>query len=463
MLYTRDDLHKYQVFGVNHMINNDKAGLFLDMGLGKTITTLTALVDLFELFEINKVLIIGTKRIVENVWAEQAVEWEHTAHLKFSKIVGTPKQRLKALEADAQIYLISRDNVAWLCGLYGGRYLPFDTLVIDELSSFKNPKSVRFKALRYVLDCFYRRYGLTGTPSPNGLPDLWGQLYLIDKGERLGTTLTGFRDTFFKPDKRRGAVVYNYKLKDSASEEAIQNRIKDICISMKAEDYLTLPEKVVTTQTIHFDKALSDKYEKFKEEMILEILTDEILSGTISAANIVALYTKLLQFANGAIYSEDRNYHELHNLKLLALEEVVEEANGAPVLVATAYQHDTLRIHKHFKQLKPKALKHAKDIDDWNAGKIQMLTMHPASGGHGLNMQKGGNILVWFGLTWNLEFYQQLNARLYRQGQTKPVFIHHLAVKNTMDDVIMDSLADKHQTQERIMNAVKALIDYYRK
>lgn len=452
------NLHEYQKYGVEHVKNNPKCGLFLEMGLGKTITTLTAINYLmYEELETNSVLIIAPKRVVESVWDVEAAHWTHTRKLKFSKIIGSTKQRMQALRTQADIYLISRDNIAWLCGLYGGSMLPFDMLVIDELSSFKNPKSIRFKSLRRVLNSFSRVVGLTGTPAPNGLIDLWSQIYLLDQGERLYKHVTTFREEFFNPDKMQGHVVLKYKIQDQA-EERIFERISDICMSMKAKDYLNLPDKIINVIKLRMPSDLREQYDDFEKESVLELFGEE---QVISVANSAALCNKLLQFANGAVYDEDRKVHEIHNLKLDALAEILEDANGKPVLVAWAFRHDMERIKERFKKLNPVSLKNNDDIEKWNRGEIQLMMMHPASGGHGLNLQAGGHIIVWYGNSYSLELEQQFNARLYRQGQKHSVIIHKLVTEGTMDESVIEAIYFKDTNQNRLMEAVKARINKY--
>ena len=452
------NLHSYQNSGVEHSLINPFSGLFLDMGLGKTVTTLTLINRLiYEELTVRKVLIIAPKRVAENVWDAERDKWEHLQHLRISKITGNPVQRQEALKAKAEIFIISRDNIAWLCGLYGGSMLPFDMLVIDESSSFKNHKSLRFKALKRVQPSFDRVVLLTGTPAPNGLIDLWAQIYLLDRGERLGKTIGGYRERYFTPGQTNGAIVYNYKL-DSTGEEKIHAKIDDICMSMKAEDYLDMPDKIDNVIKLKLPKEVLQQYKEFERENVLELLEEDI-----SAVNAAALSNKLLQFANGAVYDEDRNVHQVHEVKIDAIEEIIENSGGKPVLVAWTYRHDLTRMLVRLKKYKPVQLKTGKDIKDWNAGKIQIMLMHPASGGHGLNLQSGGNTVVWFGQTWSLELYQQLNARLYRQGQkSKRVVIHHLVVEGTLDVDVMRSLKNKNNKQAGLMQAIKAKIERYK-
>ena len=413
---TERDLHNYQLTGVEHIQDNKHCALFLEMGLGKTVTALTAIKRLmFEELEINTVLIVAPKRVAESVWDAETEKWQHLNNLKISKVIGDVKERRKALQTKADIYMVGRDNVAWLCGLYGGSMLPFDTLVIDELSSFKNPKSVRFKALRAVQPSFSRVVGLTGTPVPNGLIDLWSQIYLLDRGERLGKFIGNYRDNYFKPNKRNGAIVYDYKLAPD-SEQRIYDKIGDICMSMKASDYLDLPERIDNVIELTFTPELRKQYDDFESEQIMSLFeTDK----EITAVNAAALSNKLLQFANGALYDEDKVHHVVHDLKIEATKDIIEDANGKPVLIAWTYRSDMMRLKEALKKYNPKELKTDQDIKDWNEGKIQVLMMHPASGGHGLNLQAGGNIVVWFGQTWSLELEQQLNARLHRQGRSE--------------------------------------------
>lgn len=462
------NLHNYQLACVQHIINTPYCGVFLEMGLGKTVSTLTAINSLmYDYCEINSVLIIAPKRVAESVWQEETEKWDHLKHLTFSKIIGSQYQRREALKAKANIYIISRDNIAWLCALYGGSKLPFDMIVVDELSSFKSYKSQRFKALRATQPYFKRFVGLTGTPAPNGLIDLWPQIYLMDRGARLGKTITSYRNTFFRPGKSNGNVVYSYDLV-SGSEELIHKRIEDICISMKAQDYLEMPFRTDNYIKLNLPKDLLDKYNEFEKEKILEMFQQkddeqEAEQVEINAVNAAALSNKLLQFANGAVYDEDRNVHEIHQIKLEALREIVESSNGQPVLVAWTFQHDRDRIMEYLKAFKPRELKKPQDIIDWNEGRVQVMLAHPASAGHGLNLQAGGSIIVWYGQTWSLELYQQFNARLYRQGQQHHVIIHHLIMHKTHDEDVIAALKSKDKKQSSLMDSIKAKIDKYKK
>jgi SNF2 family DNA or RNA helicase len=468
-----DNLHDYQRFGVKHIIKHPASGLFLDMGLGKTVTTLTAIVELKERLEVNSVLVIAPKRVAESVWMQEAKKWGHTKGLTFSLISGPRKKREEALRTPADVYLVGRDNVGWLCSQYGGSFLPFDMLIIDELSSFKNPQSQRFKALKRVRQSVDRIVGLTGTPAPNGLIDLWPQVYLLDGGQRLGRTLGAYRSEFFKPDKQNGGIVYSYKLRDANQQSRIYSAIGDICVSMKAEDYLDMPDKIMITRPVTFDAHTASKYAAFERDLVLSLLQEVGDAKEISVANAAALSNKLLQFSNGAVYDEQRKVHEIHELKLQELEDIQEAANGRPLLVAVAFQHDAARILQRFKSVRPRVLNGQQDIDDWNEGKVNMLILHPASGGHGLNIQKGSNYIVWFGLNWSLELYKQLNARLWRQGQReRAVYIYHIVNTDTIDSRVLAALSEKEETENELMGAVKAdkamvsavraLIDKYR-
>lgn len=465
-MLTENDLHRYQHYAADYITTHTHCALLFDMGLGKTVSTLTAVNRLlYEELAVSRVLVVAPKRVVESVWPQEVQKWEHLRHLRVAVASGTEAQRKAAIASDAEIVAISRDNIAWLCGLYGGSSLPFDMLVIDELSSFKNPKSIRFKALRKVQPSFDRIVGLTGTPSPNGLIDLWSQIWLLDRGERLGRTLTLFRARYFKPGARNGHIVYNYRPLEH-SDEAIHEAISDICVSMKSEDYLELPELRMETINVQLSPAVRQKYEEFEREQVLELLEAE----EVTAVNAAALSNKLLQFAGGAVYGEDwlgsasksRKVHKVHDAKIEAVKELVEEANGKPVLIAWAYRHERDRIMKALKEYKPQELTGQKQIDAWNRGEVQVMLTHPASGGHGLNLQSGGNTLIWYGQTWSLELYQQLNKRLHRQGQSSTVTVYHLIAEGTIDEDVMSALASKTSKQEGLMQAVKARIDKYK-
>lgn len=457
----RNQLHSYQERGVSHILDNLYCALFLDMGLGKTVTTLTAIKELLDNCIIGNALVIAPKKVTQVTWSDEIKNWAHLQGVTISVIDGNVKQRREAMRRKADIYAVSRDNIVWLVTEMGGVKLPYDMVVIDELSSFKNHQSKRFRALRKVRKFIPRVVGLTGTPSPNGLIDLYAQMYLIDEGERLGKTITGYRDRFFRPDKRNGDIVYTYALKKPAdeTEKAISDLISDITISMTAEDYLKMPDKIMLYDYVDMsDRCLKD-YENFVMEQVLELINSD---EPITAASAAALSNKLQQYANGAIYDADRNVREIHEEKLEKLKELVEAANGSPVLVAYQYQHDLHRIMKALKEYSPVKLEKPEQIADWNAGKIEVLVTHPASAGHGLNLQKGGNILVWFGNTWSLELYMQFNARLYRQGQSKPVYIHHIVTRGTIDEKIIKALSDKKETQDGLMQSIKELMEDYK-
>lgn len=466
-MLNENNLHEYQKAAVRHIIDHRYAGVFLDMGLGKTVSTLTAINDLmYGYMDVSKVLIIAPKRVVESVWEDEAQKWGHLKHLTFSKIVGTELQRSQALEKDADIYLVSRDNLIWLCKKFGysdnpvnrkPARLPYDMVVVDELSSFKSHASKRFKALRTSRPSIRRFVGLTGTPAPNGLIDLWAQMFLIDMGERLGRTITDYRNRYFTPGRTNGFVVYEYKLIKGA-DKAIHERIKDICMSMSAKDYLTLPECTFNTIRVPMTDELKKEYEAFEKDCVLGSVGDD---GEITAVNASVLANKLLQFANGAVYDNDHNAHILHDLKIKALKDLIEDSQGQPILVAWSFQFDRERLLDELKEYGPRELKDKKDIDDWNAGKIRVLLTHPASAGHGLNLQKGGHIIVWYGLTWSLELYQQFNARLMRQGQTEHVIIHHLVMDGTHDEDVTKALDRKDVTQKRLMECLKARLEKY--
>lgn len=442
--------HKYQQLAEQHIYDVPRCGLFLEMGLGKTVVTLTAINNLiYDRFEISKVLVIAPLRVAEDTWSRESAKWDHLQHLRISKILGTPTQRRKAIAADADIYIINRENVVWLCNELStvGDSWDFDAVVIDELSSFKSPKSQRFKALRKYITKSSHVIGLTGTPAPNGLIDLWSQIYLLDGGERLGRTVTGFRERYFAPGQRNQTTIFNYKPKPEA-EKNIQDLISDICISMKAEDWLEMPERIDSIQSVRLSAKEMQDYEKFEREAYLQFL-----EGEVTAASAAALTGKLLQYSNGAMYLPDGDYVKTSEKKMDMLEELVEAANGKPVLVFYSFRHDLERIQDKF----PKAVKltDSKDIEAWNNGEISMLLAHPAGAGHGLNLQDGGCIIIWFGLTWSLELYQQANARLYRQGQKQAVIIHHLITEGTRDEDVLRSLQGKEDVQNTVMEALK--------
>ena len=453
-MLSEKNLHSYQRRGVDHILANPGAGLFLDMGLGKTITTLTAIDRLmYDSFEISKVLVIAPKRVAEDTWMNEVQNWEHVRHLQLSLVLGTERHRKEALHRNADVYVINRENVAWLVSLYGSAF-PFDMIVVDELSSFKNHASQRFKSLRMVRTKVKRVVGLTGTPSPNGLIDLWSQLYLLDMGERLGRSVSGYRNKYFRPGRSNGYVVYEYRA-NTGSEQEIYDKISDICISMKSEDYLELPDKVIRDIPVHLSPETQQRYNEFEKEQVLQLQDTEI-----TAVNAAALTNKLLQYASGAVYDGERNVHEVHDEKLDMLEEIVEAANS-PVLIFYNYKHELSRMMKRLKAYQPRKLDTSQDIEDWNNGSIQVLLAHPASAGHGLNLQKGGNNIIWFSTPWSLELYMQANARLHRQGQTKPVMIFRIVAHHTHDQRVIAAIESKNTGQEALLQATKALIDKY--
>jgi SNF2 family DNA or RNA helicase len=443
--------HKYQEYAIQRIIDDPAVGLFLEMGLGKTLCALTAVSELmYDRFDVAKVLVIAPLKTAEDTWSGEIEKWAHLNYLKLSKVLGTQKKRIAALEEDADIYIINRENVEWLVNWYATAW-PFDMVVIDELSSFKNHKAKRFLALKAIRPLIKRVVGLTGTPSPNGLIDLWSQIYLLDQGQRLGKCITHYRNRYFYEGQKSGHIVYKWEEKPEA-DTAVHKAISDICVSMKAEDWLDMPEILYNRVEINLSLDIRKAYRQFERDLLLPHK-----DGDITVNGAAALTNKLLQYANGAVYDEDRNVREIHNTKLQKLEEIIDCANGQPVLIYYSYQHDLARIQKYIKGTR--ILKTSKDIKDWNAGKIPVLLAHPASAGHGLNLQAGGNIIVWFGLTWNLEFYQQANARLYRQGQIKNVIIHHIIAYGTMDEEVMERLILKEKGQDLLMGALKARID----
>ncbi|KYG92365.1 DEAD/DEAH box helicase [[Bacillus] sp. KCTC 13219] len=447
--------HSYQKYCINRVLNTPALGLLLDMGLGKTVITLTAINDLkYNRFAVSKVLVIAPKKVAESTWSKEASKWEHLQMLRISTVLGTEAKRIRALNTPADIYVINRENIPWLVDYYRQSW-PFDMVVIDEFSSFKNSSAKRFKALKNVRPHIQRIVGLTGTPAPNGMLDLWAQIYLLDGGERLGKTITSFRERYFEPDQRSRDRIFTYAPKDNA-EEKIQQLIGDICVSMKAEDYLELPDITYNTVLIELSSKAKKAYEKLEKEMLLQI--DE---STIDAGSAAVLTNKLLQLCNGAVYDEDRNIVEVHDDKLEAFNELIEGLNGKPALVFYNFQHDKERIKKLLSKttLKVRELKTPQDETDWNNREIDILLAHPASAAYGLNLQQGGNHVIWFGLNWSLELYQQANKRLHRQGQTEKVIIHHLAVAGGVDEDVISALLDKSSTQDYLMNALKARIE----
>ena len=449
-------LYPYQPPVVNHVMDNPFCGAFLDMGMGKTIILLTAINRLiYEELEVDTVLIVGPKRVVSSTWPDEVGKWSHLKNLRVSKIIGSVKQRREAIRQKADIYLVSRDNLTWLIGEFGGSMLPYDMLVVDESSSFKNPASIRSKALKSVQPCFKRVVILTGTPAPNGLIDLWFQVWLLDRGERLGKFVTNYKDRFFlrvcKPGSHHGKYVPSIETK-----ERIYSLIKDIIISMKSEDYLDLPPVRFIDVPVRLSPAVVKQYEQFERERVMELLDSEVTAMTASVMS-----GKLLQFAGGAVYDDDKNVHEIHDEKLEALEELIEAANGSPVLIAYTFKHELNRIMKRLKAYGPIHFQTDKHVKDWNAGKIPVMVMHPASGGHGLNLQHGGHLAIWYSLNWSLELYEQWCKRLPRPGQKEQVRIYRLIATGTEDESVVKSLDSKGKEQFNLMAAVKAKIAKY--
>lgn len=447
--------HDYQKYVIEYIQNQPVSAVFLDMGLGKTSITLTALNDLlFDYFTVHKILVIAPLRVAKTTWSAEIKKWDHLKDLKYSIVVGTPTERKNALQRQADIYIINRENIPWLIE-YTGAAFDFDMVVIDELSSFKNYQSKRFKALMKVRPKIKRIVGLTGTPSSNGLMDLFAEFKLLDMGERLGRFIGQYRNTYFTPDKRNGQVIFSYKPLPDA-EDAIYRKISDITISMKAADHLKMPELVTSDYETQLSEKEQNRYKELKENMVIQLSGEEI-----TAANAASLSNKLCQMANGAVYDDEKNVIQIHDRKLDALEDIIESMNGRPVLVAYWFKHDYDRIVERLKTLNiPFAkLDTEQSITSWNNRKIPVALIHPASAGHGLNLQSGGSTLVWFGLTWSLELYQQTNARLYRQGQcSDTVVIQHIVAKDTIDEQIMKALKKKDNTQSTLIDAVKAEI-----
>jgi len=447
-------LYPYERYSVTFVEEHDHAGLFLDMGLGKTLITLTALKELRDMELLpQKVLIIAPKKVAQDTWPKEIAKWDTFKDLTYSVVLGTPQAREQALAVSADIYITNRENIVWLADKYKKRW-PFKTVVIDELSSFKSSKSKRFKALKKLTPLIDRLIGLTGTPAPNGLLDLWPQLYLLDRGDRLGKTVTQYRNTYFYPAEKSGHVVYSWAL-IPGGEDLIYKKISDICVSMKSEDYLNLPARINETVYVDLTKAQRQKYNQLKKDYVLPVNSGE----EVSAANAAVMAGKLAQLANGAIYTTDMDgnktgrYAEFTEAKLDALEDIYEQANGQPVLVFYRFKHDRERILKRFNFAVDLT---SDNITDWNAGRIPLMIAQPQSSGHGLNLQAGGHIVVWFGLTWSLEQYQQANKRLDRQGQTKPVTVYHILTRGTIDEYMKQVIEQKALGQDELLAAVKA-------
>ena len=451
----RFEPYGYQTAGVDWIIEHPRCCLFWQMGLGKSVVTLTAIQRLMDDCEVSRTLVVAPKKVAEATWSQEAGKWDHLRGLAVSLVVGTEKQRCVALARKADVYVIGRDSFVWLVGKYGGR-LPFDALVIDELTSFKNSKSNRFKAMRLAVAGMERVVGLTGTPAPNGLADLWAQMYCIDQGERLGKSLTRYREAYFETHRWNNIVVRCTPRK--GCEEIIRGKIADICLTMQARDYLQLPDLIVHAVSVPLPEKTRAAYERFEREKVLEFRAEhEGQSGNVIANSAAGLMNKLAQFANGAIYDDERNVREIHDEKLERLAELVEAADGG-VLVFYQFRHDVPRISRKLKGRRVEVYEGEKQLADWNAGRIDVLLCHPASTAFGLNMQQGGHVIVWFGLGWNLELYQQANARLHRQGQQCPVVVYQLLCAGTVDERAARALEDKKGVQQALLDGLKELI-----
>ena len=439
--------HDYQRYATDFIINHPVSAVLLEMGLGKSVISLSAINELMlDYFDVSRTLVIAPLRVAISTWPEEIKKWEHLKYLSYSVVTGSEKERLDALKKPAHIYIINRENVDWLITKSGFKWF-FDMVVIDELSSFKSYQAKRFKSLLKARPKVKRIVGLTGTPSSNGLMDLWAEFRLLDMGERLGRYITHYRQNFFVPDKRNQQMIFSYKPKDGAEKEIYQ-LISDITISMKSKDFLKMPECIMNEVVVSLSEKEQKLYDSLKKDMVLSVGDDEI-----DAINAATLSSKLLQMANGAVYNDDKESIAIHDRKLDALEDLIEGANGKPVLVAYWFKHDLEKIKDRFDV---REIKLDKDITDWNEGKIPIAVIHPASAGHGLNLQLGGSTLIWFSLTWSLELYQQTNARLYRQGQKDTVVIHHIVSKGTIDEDVMKALNEKEKMQDALINSVKA-------
>lgn len=447
--------HNYQEYCIERIVNNPAIGLFLDMGLGKTSITLAAIKRLkYERWCVRKVLIIAPKKVAESTWDREAAKWQDFSDLRFSHVLGSAAQRIAALQQTADIYLINRENTQWLVDYYRHDW-PFDMVVIDESSSFKNHQAKRFKALKLVRSRINRIVELTGTPSPRSLSDLWAQVFLLDGGRRLGRTITAYRDAYFTPDKRNRTTIFSYAPKEGAAEE-IYSRITDICISMKAEDYLDLPELIYEDIPVVLDATAQKAYTRLERDTLLQVDDESV----ITAGTAAILRQKLLQLCNGACYDEEKNVVDIHNCKIEVLLETVEQLNGQHAIICYNFKHDLERLLNALKatHLRVEVYEGKKQEDDWNAGKIDLLLFQPASGGYGLNLQDGGHHIIWFGLNDSLELYQQTNKRLHRQGQPYPVIVHHLVVQGGTDEDVIASLSGKDDAQDSLLEALKIRI-----
>ncbi|WP_302221698.1 DEAD/DEAH box helicase [uncultured Acidaminococcus sp.] len=450
--------HPYQEFCVQAILDKPAVGLFLDMGLGKTAITLTAINELrYGRFAVRKCLVIAPKKVAEATWQREAAKWDNLRHLRFSAVLGSTKQRIKALLSPADIWIINRENVTWLVDYYQNTW-PFDMVVIDESSSFKSHSAKRFKSLASIKPHIKRIVELTGTPSPNGLMDLWSQIYLLDGGARLGKYYTHFRDRYFDPGRRGRDVIYQYDPKEGAAD-AVLSKISDICISMKASDYLQLPDCIVHDIPVELDAKAKKAYNELEKKMVLSLP-----DGDIDVASAAALSNKLQQLANGALYDDDHQVHLVHDCKIEAFMELIEQLHGQHALVFYNFKHDKDRLLEALakSKLRVREFTGAREEIDWNAGKIDVLLAHPASTAYGLNLQDGGHHIIWFGLNWSLELYQQANKRLHRQGQKEPVIIHQLICTGTRDEDLVEALGDKDASQEKVLESLKARIKKWR-
>lgn len=447
--------HGYQELCIGWLREHDEAALLLDMGLGKTLIALTAMTDMQTLgYDLGKVLVIAPLMTAKHVWPAEIAKWDHTRHLRCSLVAGSAAERERALRADADVYVVNRENVQWLADYYGPAKWPFRTVVVDELSSFKSRQSKRWKALRKVRPRIERIWGLTGTPAPNGLMDLWAQMNLIDRGERLGRHIGPYRERYFVPGRRSGHVVYDWALKPGA-EDAVYAKLADVAVSMRAKDVLELPGRVDNVVEVELPEPAMAEYRRFEREQACEVLGEEV-----TAASAAALANKLLQWADGAVYDDAGEAREVHRAKIDALAGILDEAQGQPVLAFYAFRHDLERILAAFPAAEALDAGSGGLVERWNRGEVPLLLAHPQQAGHGLNLQSGGHIAVWFGLTWSLEAYQQANARLDRQGQEGTVIVHHLVAKGTADERVMGVLAGKATLQDAMLDALRGMTEH---
>ena len=462
---------RHQKIAYDFCMSRERAGLFIGMGLGKTVVSLTVFNDLkWDRFTVRKALVVAPLNVARTVWMQECWKWDHLKHIRSVRVMGTPKQRIKALNTDVDLYIINRENLVWLIEYYDNK-LPFDLIILDELSSFKNANTKRWKALKKAIHPIRYRYGLTGTPAPNGYLDLWPQIYLLDEGERLGKRIGDYRSRYFTAGAHKGHIVYEWRLRIGA-KDAINRKLQDLCLSMKSEDWLDLPPILYNDIYVEMDSKGRATYDKFKADKVLPLLKGDAeilqldprdpeqlskMNALIAGDTAATVRGKLLQMANGAVYDDQHGVIPIHDAKLDALEELVEFNEGENLLVFYSYQHDKDRILKRFPNAR--CFAGPQDAEDWNAGKIPMLLCHPASTGHGLNLQQGGHIIVWFGLTWSLELYQQANARLQRTGQKESVIVHRILCKDTYDEGVADVLQDKEAEQSSLLLALKKYLE----